>query len=366
VGDVHPIEIKLTRADGTAVMPRAIAWLDVATQRLHVTLIQLEKGEGVKQVHVAQSFAAMCSAWGLTRQLYLDNGSEYGWQDMMEGFAQLSRLTGVELDTRLEPQMAAAPNAVVRARPYNAQAKPIEGIFALLEQQVLSMLPGWIGGNRMRQKTHNVGRAPQAFGGDWESFHQSFDHALAYYHARAQPRSRSLKGKSPNQALNAAIAAGCSAATQIARLRPRVKNRLVIVDEANHLKWPQLEGLRFLADEAGMALLLMGTDIMNRQFRTPQTGVYLTQLASRIGAKTLHLTRMRRIDEGQAYALQPLFGQVERATAKRFMQVSQGYWRDSIELARACQRLMAPTGLTQLTSEIIDTAAVWMTEGRRD
>jgi DNA transposition AAA+ family ATPase len=159
---------------------------------------------------------------------------------------------------------------------------------------------------------------------------------------------------------------GGTAATQIARLRPQVSNRLVIVDEANHLKWPQLEGLRFLADEAGMALLLTGTDIMNRQFRTPQTGVYLAQLASRIGAKTLHLTRMRRIDEGQAYILQPLFGQVERAAAKRFMQVSQGFWRDSIELARACQRLMAPTGLTQLTLEIVDTAAVWMAEGRRD
>ncbi|MFL1552253.1 AAA family ATPase [Pseudomonas sp. D47] len=161
-------------------------------------------------------------------------------------------------------------------------------------------------------------------------------------------------------------ASGGTAATQIARLRPHVKNRLVIVDEANHLKWPQLEGLRFLADEAGMALLLMGTDLMNRQFRTPQTGVYLAQLASRIGAKTLHLTRMRRIDEGQAYILQPLFGQVERACAKRFMQVSQGFWRDSIELARACQRLMEPNGLTQLTTEIVDTAAVWMAEGRRD
>jgi DNA transposition AAA+ family ATPase len=158
---------------------------------------------------------------------------------------------------------------------------------------------------------------------------------------------------------------GGTAATQIARLRPKVNNRLVIVDEANHLKWPQLEGLRFLADEAGMALLLMGTDLMNRQFRTPQTGVYLAQLASRIGAKTLHLTRMRRIDEGQAYVLQPLFGQVERATAKRFMQVSQGYWRDSVELARACQRLMAPNGLTQLTMEIVDTAALWMAEGRK-
>jgi len=75
---------------------------------------------------------------------------------------------------------------------------------------------------------------------------------------------------------------------------------------------------------------------------------------------------MRRIDEGLAYVLQPLFGTVERATAKRFMQVSQGYWRDSIELARACQRLMEPNGLTHLTTDIIDTAAVWMTEGRRE
>ena len=207
VGDVHPIDIRLTRADGSVVMPRAIAWLDVATQRVHVTLIQLEKGEGVKQVHVAQAFAAMCSAWGLPRQLYLDNGAEYGWQEMLDGFAQLGRLTGTTLDTRLSP--------VVRARPYNAQAKPIEGIFAVLEQQVLSMLPGWIGGNRMRQKTHNVGQAPHAFPGDWEAFHHAFDHALAYYHARAQPRSRHLCGQSPHQALSAAITAGWAGAPQV-------------------------------------------------------------------------------------------------------------------------------------------------------
>ncbi|HHX0887881.1 TPA: hypothetical protein ACU6E5_006037, partial [Pseudomonas aeruginosa] len=72
VGDVHPIDILLTRADGSTVTPRAICWLDVATQRLHVTLVQLEKGEGIKQAHVAQSFTALCSAWGLPRQLYLD------------------------------------------------------------------------------------------------------------------------------------------------------------------------------------------------------------------------------------------------------------------------------------------------------
>lgn len=72
---VHPIDIRLTRADGSVVMPRAIAWLDVAIQRAHVTLIRLEKGEGVKQIHVAQVLAVMCRAWGLLRQLYLDNGA---------------------------------------------------------------------------------------------------------------------------------------------------------------------------------------------------------------------------------------------------------------------------------------------------
>lgn len=211
VGDVHPIDILLTRPDGSTVTPRAISWLDIATQRLHVTLVQLEKGEGIKQVHVAQSFAAMCSAWGLPRQLYLNNGSEYGWQEMMDGFAHLSRLTGSTLDTRLLPDT----RAVVRARPYNAPAKPIEGIFALLEQQVLSMLPGWIGGDHMRAKTHNVGRKPQTYPGDWAAFHASFDRALAYYHARAQSRSRTLCGQSPNKALHAAVAKGWSGAPQV-------------------------------------------------------------------------------------------------------------------------------------------------------
>ncbi len=218
VGDVHPLDILLTRADGSTVTPRAICWLDVATQRLHVTLVQLEKGEGIKQVHVAQSFAALCSAWGLPRQLYLDNGAEYGWHEMMDGFAHLGRLTGVPLDTRLMP----GSKAVVRARPYNAPAKPIEGIFALLEQQVLSMLPGWIGGNRMRAKTHNVGRRPQPYPGDWAAFHASFDRALAYYHARAQPRSRTLHGLSPNDALRTAIERGWSGAPQVEALALQV------------------------------------------------------------------------------------------------------------------------------------------------
>lgn len=177
-----------------------------------------------------------------------------------------------------------------------------------------------------------------------------------------------MSTKALMQALGLALALDNThgtAASLVARLRPHVQGRLVIIDEANHLKWPQMEGLRYLADEAGMALLLVGTELMNRPFRTPQTGIYLAQLASRIGAKTLRLTRMRRIEECQGYVLQPLFGQVERGVAKRFLHVSQGYWRDSLELAQACQRLMSAHAIAQLTLEVVETAAQWMSEGRQ-
>lgn len=39
VGDVPPIDILLTCADGSTATPRAIAWLGVATRRLHAALV---------------------------------------------------------------------------------------------------------------------------------------------------------------------------------------------------------------------------------------------------------------------------------------------------------------------------------------
>ena len=77
VGDVHPVDVLTYREDGSQATARAIAWLDIATNRVHVTLIQLRPREGVKQIHVTQAFIAMVRAWGLPRRLYLDNGKEY-------------------------------------------------------------------------------------------------------------------------------------------------------------------------------------------------------------------------------------------------------------------------------------------------
>ncbi|HBO6312924.1 TPA: hypothetical protein L4738_006171 [Pseudomonas aeruginosa] len=74
----------------------------------------------------------------------------------------------------------------------------------------------------MRAKTHNVGRRPQPYPGDWAAFHDAFDRALAYYHARAQPRSRTLHGLSPNDALRMAIERGWSGAPQVEALALQV------------------------------------------------------------------------------------------------------------------------------------------------
>jgi hypothetical protein len=53
----------------------------------------------------------------------------------------------------------AGDKTIVRAKPYNARAKPIEGIFGVLETHHFAKLPGWVGGNRMKSKTANIGRA---------------------------------------------------------------------------------------------------------------------------------------------------------------------------------------------------------------
>ena len=215
VGDVHPVDIAIRRVDGSIAYPRAICWHDVATNRLFVCLVLLEKGEGVKQMHVASAFASMCAAWGLPRTLYLDNGSEYSWHEMMAAFSEISRLTQ-SLQTQFAVgelpangqwrELVDTQRQIVRAQPYNAPAKPIEGLFSVIEGTVLSMMPGWTGGDRMRAKTANVGRTPEPYPGTWEQFHADFETALAFYHQR--PQHGTMGGKSPAEVYEGFIDAG--------------------------------------------------------------------------------------------------------------------------------------------------------------
>lgn len=236
VGDVHPVDILVTRQDGSIATPRLIAWYDFATHRIFATLVLLEKGQGITQADVWASFAAMVEAWGLPERLYLDNGAEYHGRKrgfdpatlsgLIRGFNELSALViaartlALELGKEPPPEFtseivtidrttpkatdeppAREAGAIVRALPYNAAAKPIEGAFAALEK-VLAMLPGYIGSDRMNKRTPKLGKQTVAWP-DADSFEAAFTTALAYWHMLEQ--AGNLNGHSPN----AAYAAHC-------------------------------------------------------------------------------------------------------------------------------------------------------------
>jgi hypothetical protein len=204
VGDVHPIDIIVMREDGSTIRTRAISWLDLATNRVRLDPILLEKGEGILNADVIASFVRMVDEWGVPGTLYLDNGSEYNWADFINDALKLNELSGRRL-IGIEDVSARSSN-VVRARPYNAAAKPIEGLFAVLEKTVFQTIPGYVGGDPMNQKKARVGRPAEPFPGTYDDFCAAIAAAVAFYEAK--PQRGTLKGKSPRAAWEAAIAAG--------------------------------------------------------------------------------------------------------------------------------------------------------------
>ena len=133
VADVKPLDVIVTRPDGSTHYARLIGFHDAATFRLFVHIVLCNPGEGIRQEHVHEGFIAMAmhSEWGFPRALYLDNGSEFGG---------LNKLKDVWRSCR-------SPNSrtIIHARHYNASAKPVESNFARLDKLFTCVMPGYAG-----------------------------------------------------------------------------------------------------------------------------------------------------------------------------------------------------------------------------
>ena len=203
VGDVHHLDIYVRHEDGRLATPKMIGWFDFGTMRLFASFIlcpisaKTNRSEGVRNEHVIASFIAMTqnAEWGLPRHLYLDNGSEYNFAPFIDDALKLAAEEGL---SRVSP--------IIRAKPYNAPAKAIEGVFGLLERNYFSQVPGWIGGDRMQKKTANVGQAPAPFTDTMAALENVLRAYLTVY--ETQPQGGDLKGRSPRETLAQAIAAG--------------------------------------------------------------------------------------------------------------------------------------------------------------
>lgn len=131
VGDVHPIDIHLTRADGSICTAKLIGFLDWATGRVRCDLIAFDTRGGVNNRDVIEVFAAMVEhpAFGLPETLYIDNGKEHGFATYLDDAMTLT-VPGFHGPGR--------SMRVINALPYNAPAKPIERWFGDFESRYLS------------------------------------------------------------------------------------------------------------------------------------------------------------------------------------------------------------------------------------
>ncbi|PID36850.1 MAG: hypothetical protein CR993_03085 [Rhodobacterales bacterium] len=146
-------------------------------------------------------------------------------------------------------------------------------------------------------------------------------------------------------------------------IRTAAPGQLIVVDEANHLKWPTLEMLRSISDISGTGLVIAGTDLLARKFTHPQIRVFLEQFRQRVGTKKVVMQPVTDPAELAAYVLAPRFGRITKTSAKAFLRKTGGNWRFAVALSDACARLMENEGINQLDDRVIETAAAWMAGG---
>lgn len=189
-GDVHPIDIRVRRDDGSEAYPRMIAFQDQATGRIFFRVFLCPKNEDVRLEHVVATYAEMVTNpdFGVPGCLYLDRGGEFNFHDAADELSWLA--------SKSWPDGRKRGRCVILARPHNPQAKFIEAAFASLEKTVFPLIRGHTGGDRMKSKTQNQGKAPKPFPGTWAEFEKTIVDAMRLWHHKPQ-QTKLLAGKSP-------------------------------------------------------------------------------------------------------------------------------------------------------------------------
>jgi hypothetical protein len=215
--DVYVHKIVYRRNDGSLATPKTVAFLDLATNRVFARTFLLDKGEGIKRVHVLLALRDMMEDrnWGIPCRLYMDNGSEFRGcldADLLMQLTQIARdvVDPAASDTS-EMEMRdgedlrrdltdlgtdRVPPGVIRARPYNPQAKFIEAIFAAMIVSIEPMFPGFTGREAPTKKSENLGRPCLPMPGTPDDVVAKFAAIWDLYNKKPQQRGH-IAGRSP-------------------------------------------------------------------------------------------------------------------------------------------------------------------------
>lgn len=141
-------------------------------------------------------------------------------------------------------------------------------------------------------------------------------------------------------------------------LRKLVPGRLIVVDEANLLNWKHLEALRYLPDQCGAGLVLVGTLVFSDYLKDIKTKTLMAQLSSRIGGKSVQFQAMSE-RETTAAVLRPRYPDADPEAYREFQRFSGGLWRQVVEMAEVCDRIMA-VNKAPFSADVVASAAVSM------
>lgn len=202
-GDVRHCDIAFTRDDGSICTPKMVAFLDLATNRLFYRIFLKNKGEMIRREDVIETFVAMCEdpSWGAPTRLYVDNGGEYNWGEFVSDLCKLKHKITLHDEQDFEGDAG-----MRKAKPYNAPAKVIETTFSILTRSLEPMMPGFMGGDRLKKKVETEGRPPKPYSGDLQAFVKSYETLIGFYHNK--PQSGHLKNQSPNHCFGEFIVNG--------------------------------------------------------------------------------------------------------------------------------------------------------------
>ncbi len=206
VVDVHKVNV-LVEHEGKTATPHLIAFLDVATGRVWGELYWYKNGGSVRNIDMIGTLIRKFTSheWGMAELYQFDNGKENLFADLLENALALRSHTWI--DGQIQ-----AVKRVVRAQPYNAAAKEIEGWFGRFERTFLSSVLGYIGDDRMKPKQVQLGKLPAAFQG-FDAFCEVFDGLLAA--SNALPQGGRYGGSSLNKTMQKHIDNGWSATVML-------------------------------------------------------------------------------------------------------------------------------------------------------
>lgn len=123
-------------------------------------------------------------------------------------------------------------------------------------------------------------------------------------------------------------------------LRELCQDRLIIVDEVNLMNWKHMEALRYLSDQCGASLILVGTLLFSDYLSANKTRTLTAQLSSRIGGKSVTIEAMSKREVGAA-VLKPRYAGADAEAFDLFHKFTGGRWREVVEMAETCDRIMA-------------------------